>query len=203
MKRVSLKEGGTLVKLARESISTYFSKRKLMSAPKLAGNLAEKGGVFVTIETYPKKSLRGCIGYIEPVKPLAQAVVEVAVSAAFSDRRFHELKEEELDKIIIEVTVLSPPELLKAKEPAKDYPKQIEIGKHGLIVEYAPFKGVLLPQVAVDNKWDPILFLEQTCWKAKLSPDMWMDEGTRVYRFEGQWFAETKPGGKVVEKKLG
>jgi uncharacterized protein (TIGR00296 family) len=117
------------------------------------------------------------------------------------DPRFPPLKEEELDDIVIEVTVLSTPKLIKIKNP-KDYFKDIVIGRHGLIVEQGFYKGLLLPQVPVEQGWDIEEFLNHTCIKAGLIPDAWFDKQTKVYKFDGQVFTEIKPRGEIKEKKL-
>ena len=197
MGELSLENGEELIKIARSSIEYYFSRRKMFAVGTTSQPLEEKRGVFVTIETFPKKSLRGCIGYVIPTKPLGDATAEVAVSAAFSDRRFHGLKREEMDSIILDVTVLGP--LKKLDGDPKEYPKKIEIGTHGIMVEHGAFSGLLLPQVAVENKWDSETFLSETCWKGGLSQDMWRDKETIVHTFTGQIFSEEKPNGKVKE----
>ncbi len=101
-----------------------------------------------------------------------------------------------MDEIIVEVTVLTPPEKIDAKP--KDLPNHVEIGRHGLIVKMGPFSGLLLPQVAVEYNMDSEEFLSETCMKAGLPPDCWLT-GAEVYRFEGQIFKEKEPRGEVVE----
>lgn len=194
-----LKEGDFLVKSARRTVEEYAEKH---SVPAIEHDkkFDAKSGVFVTLEHFPDLSLRGCIGYPEPVMPFFRAMQDSAVNAACFDPRFEPVQPWETKELVVEVTVLTPPELIKVKDP-KELPSKITVGKHGLIVRYGPFNGLLLPQVAVEQKWNATQFLENTCWKANLSQDMWLDRNTSVYRFEGQVFSETSPGGKVVEKK--
>jgi hypothetical protein len=194
---LTLKEGEFLVKAARQAIEAQLRKRKA-EAKTDNPKLKEKMGAFVSLHTV-KGDLRGCIGYLQPVFPIIDAVCDAAVSAAVRDTRFDPVKEAELKDIIIEISVLTPPEQLKG-EPA-DYKKQIEVGKHGLIIESLYTSGTLLPQVAVEEKWDAEEFLSQTCWKAGLEPSAYFDPGVRVYRYQAQIFSEEKPGGKVIEKK--
>ncbi|MEM3555746.1 MAG: TIGR00296 family protein [Candidatus Micrarchaeia archaeon] len=198
---LSKEDGEYLVKLARKAVQQYIERGVLMKPENPSPSLLEKRGVFVTIETYPEKELRGCIGYIQPIKELAHAVVECAVSSATSDPRFPPMKKEEVERCTFEVNVLTVPQLIKAKEP-KEYPKMIKVGRDGLVVEYGPYGGVLLPIVAVEQKWDEEEFLCHTCYKAGLPFDMWLNPKVRIYSFQSQVFKEEKPNGNVVEVHL-
>jgi hypothetical protein len=180
----------------------YLSNGKEIAIPKDAPkNLMEKGGVFVTLETYPGHELRGCIGYPEPIMPLIEATIKSGISAATRDPRFSKVTREEMDNIIVEVSILTIPERIRV-ERARDYLKEIIVGEHGVIIEQGFYKGLLLPQVPVDEDWDAEQFLSYTCMKAGLPPDCWYDENTKVYRFSGKVFTEIKPRGEVIEKKL-
>ena len=117
------------------------------------------------------------------------------------DPRFLPLVEGELDKIIIEVTVLTKPELIEVNRP-KEYLSAIEIGRDGLIVEQGFYKGLLLPQVPVEQGWGKEEFLSNTCMKAGLLTDAWFDDQTKIYKFSGQIFTEIEPKGKIEEKNL-
>jgi len=192
---MQIEEGERLVRYARNVIENHVKGNKIDDLE----NFEEKAGVFVTINTYPEKMLRGCIGIPEPIMPLNKAIKEAAISACH-DPRFPDLREEELDNIIIEVTVLTPPELIKCKP--KDYPMYVEVGRDGLIIEKGWYKGLLLPQVAVEYKWNAEEFLSHTCMKAGLPPDAWLDEETKVYKFQGEVFAEEEPHGKIIKVEL-
>ena len=111
------------------------------------------------------------------------------------------LKKDELDYIIVEVTILTPPVEIKIEKP-EDYLSNIEIGRDGLIVEQGFYKGLLLPQVPVEQGWDKEGFISHTCMKAGLLPDAWFDKNTRIFKFSGQVFTEIKPRGEIKEKKL-
>ena len=148
----------------------------------------------------PGHDLRGCIGIPLPVMPLQEAIIESAQSVT-QDPRFLPLKKQELDTIILEVTILTKPELIKVKQP-QDYLTNIEIGRDGLIVEQGFSKGLLLPQVPIEQAWDKEEFLANTCMKAGLLPDAWIDKNTKIYKFSGQIFTETKPRGTIKEKCL-
>jgi len=180
---VSKSDGEFLVRLARSAIECALDGKKLPPAGKFP-----KAGAFVTLLTKPDRELRGCIGFPEPIMPLGQAVAEAAVCAALNDPRFPQLSKDELKKIIVEVSVLSPLEPLK--KPAKDYLKQIAIGKHGLVIELGGCRGLLLPQVPVEFKWGKEEFLCHLCNKAGLPPDAWTDEKAKLWRFTTQIFDE-------------
>jgi uncharacterized protein (TIGR00296 family) len=196
---LSLKEGIKAVQFARNVAESYVKNKKIPS-PDLEKVFNEKLGVFVTIHTFPEHDLRGCIGIPFPIMSLKEAIIDSAQSAT-RDPRFPTLKENELDNIIIEVTILTKPELVKVKQP-QEYFEQIEIGRDGLIVEQSFYKGLLLPQVPVEQGWDKEEFLSHACMKAGLLPDAWVDKDIKISKFSGQIFTETKPRGTIEEKRL-
>ncbi|HJJ39346.1 MAG TPA: TIGR00296 family protein [Methanocorpusculum sp.] len=149
----------------------------------------EPRGVFVTLTA--EGNLRGCIGYPYPVLPLSDALKDAAYQAARADPRFYPVEADELAGLDIEVTVLAPPKTLDV--PAKERPKHIEIGKHGLIAEYHGYRGLLLPQVAVEWGWTSEEFLDQTCVKAGLPAKTWESDACIVQTFEGQIFTRIHP----------
>jgi uncharacterized protein (TIGR00296 family) len=196
----SLADGKLAIKIARATITNHINKQKIPEFG-VTGTFKEKSGVFVTINRYPEHSLRGCIGYPEPQFPLIGALTDAAISASSRDPRFPPVNVKELDKIIIEVSILTPPKLIHAKKPL-DYVNQIKIGQDGLIIEKGIARGLLLPQVPVEWNWDVRKFLSQTCVKAGLMPDCWFDKETKIYKFSAEIFSETKPNGKVVRKEI-
>ncbi len=186
---LSQEEGNFLVKLARKTIEVYLNEEKVLNVPDDTPNtLKEDMGVFVTLNR--GDDLRGCIGYPEPIKPLVNAVIEAAISAATQDPRFPPVKPHEMDEITVEVSVLTKPQLIEVDKPA-DYPEKIKIGEDGLIVETRFYRGLLLPQVATEWRWDAEEFLSNTCMKAGLSPDCWLSPEVKIYQFQGQIFQET------------
>jgi len=202
---LSLEEGKFLVELARKAVEEYLKSRKRISVSEnISEKLLQPCGVFVTINTLKDgdKELRGCIGYPYPTTPLAQAVIESAISSATQDPRFYPLSLSELDNVVFEVSVLTPPQLIEAKKPS-EYLTKIVVGKDGLIVEKGMFKGLLLPQVPVEWEWNEEEFLCQCCIKAGLPPDNWLIEGTKVYKFQAIVFEEKKPKGEVRRKTFG
>src|SRR5664279_1218355 len=130
---LSEEDGKFLVKLARKAIVTYLKEKKVIEVPEDADpKLMEDMGVFVTLNI--GNELRGCIGYPEPVMPLLNAVVDAAISAAIRDPRFNPVTPEELDKIDVEVSVLTKPEEIEVENPT-EYLQKVVIGEDGLIIE--------------------------------------------------------------------
>ena len=199
---LTLDEGTYLVRLARKTIEGSFSQVKvnINDAPE---KTREVCGVFVTINRLKgvEKDLRGCIGYPYPIKPLVEAVNDVAYAAAFEDPRFPKLSRKELGEIIVEVSVLTPPESIKVDKPER-YPSMVRVGVDGLIVKRGGRSGLLLPQVATEWGWGSEEFLCQCCVKAGLSPDSWLLTGTEVFRFQAIIFAEEAPGGAVKREEI-
>jgi len=202
---LSLDEGKLLVQLARDTVKTYLQTGKIPKPAKDAPKkLLENCGVFVTINSlrHGEKSLRGCIGYPYPTNPLIEAVIDNAVNAATQDPRFKPVSLTELNHLVFEVSVLTPPEPVQVDNP-KDYLKKIKVGEHGLIVEKGYSKGLLLPQVPVEWGWCEEEFLCQCCVKAGLPPDSWLTKGSKIYKFTAIVFEEETPCGEVKRKSLG
>jgi uncharacterized protein (TIGR00296 family) len=197
-----LQDGKYLIKLARKSMETYIETGKEIKLPKDAPEkLTQKCGVFTSLHTL-EGNLRGCIGYPEPVFPLIKATIGSAINAATRDPRFPPVTLQELNHLLIEVTILTPPEKIEVEDP-KEYPNSIEVGKDGLIVRKDFFSGLLLPQVAVDWDWDKEQFLSQCCVKAGLPPDQWVcDKDVEISKFQAELFEETEPEGHVVKRTL-
>jgi AmmeMemoRadiSam system protein A len=128
--------------------------------------------------------LRGCIGSIEPVRPLWSDVEANAVHALLRDPRFPPAAPEELPRCRVEISVLSP------FVPVADPLREVEIGVHGLLVERGPSRGLLLPQVAVEWGWDVRQFLGHACRKAGLPENAWRDGRTVVSTFSADVFGE-------------
>lgn len=198
---LSLEQGTSLVKYARGIIGAEFGRERPDMPDNLKKVFKEPRGVFVTLHRHSDHSLRGCIGYPEPSMPLGNAVRDSAKSAAFRDPRFNPVQEDELDGLVVEVSVLTEPELIKVND-SRDYIKEVVIGRDGLIVEHGFSRGLLLPQVPVEWNWNTEEFLSHTCTKAGLNPDMWLDLKTKIYRFTAQIFSETQPNGDVEEKRI-
>lgn len=189
------------VKAARAIIDSHVHGRGPPGL-ELPPSFDSPGGVFTTIKTHPADDLRGCIGIPEPIMSLRDALFRSAMSAATEDPRFPRVSPAELDELVVEVTLMSPPEWIEVERP-EDLLDKVKIGIHGLIAARGPMKGLLLPQVPVEQGWDTEEFLRHTCWKAGLPPDSWKDGETRFQWFTGQVFSEAEPRGDVVPKELG
>ena len=202
---LNLKEGAFLVELARHTITDYLESHRTPVVPSdVPPKFLQKCGVFVTLNVLTdngREELRGCIGYPTPELPLVEATMSAAISAATQDPRFPPVGKKELTRIVVEVSVLTPPKLICAKE-AKDYVKEVKVGTDGLIVERGWFKGLLLPQVPVEWQWDCEEFLCQCCMKAGLSPDAWLLPDCKVYKFQALVFKERSPSGPVEQVTL-
>ena len=140
-------------------------------------------GAFVTI--HRAGELRGCIGRMESVTPLAQLVADMAVSAASADPRFEPVRPDELDDLDLAISVLDPPRPLPS-------PDDLRIGRDGVLVKLGWNRGVLLPKVAVEHGWDARTFLRHTCLKAGLWPEAWEDPRAVIQAFGAQEFGDDR-----------
>ncbi len=184
---ISSEDKKKLLELARKSIETGFSRGRLKIDEEIKKKFSKKQGAFVTLTEGGR--LRGCIGYPEPILPLYEAIINAARAAAFEDPRFEPLREEELNKIKIEVSILTVPELIKVKHPL-EYLEKIKIGEDGLIIR-GPFgSGLLLPQVFVEYKATPQMALEMLCEKAGLPRNTWQNPMYKIYKFQAEVFSE-------------
>ena len=202
---LNLDEGRTLVHLARRAITSYLENKQIIRSPQeISEKLQRKSGVFVTLNTIkPVRDLRGCIGFPYPSDQLASATIKAAVYAATDDPRFPPVSLDEfMDSVVVEVTVLTPPQSLKTHDRT-GLPEMISVGRHGLIIEGLGSSGLLLPQVATEWGWDASEFLTQCCLKAGLPPDSWLLHGVEVKVFEGEIFGEVEPAGEVRRKAIG
>lgn len=181
---LSKEDGAQLIKLAKEAVKSYFKEQSPKVSKEIKSKFSMNAGVFVTLNK--GKQLRGCIGYIKAHLPLWDAVINAARNAAFEDLRFPPTTEQELKDITFEISVLTEPKPLQKKSILK----QIEIGRHGLIVERGIYTGLLLPQVFTEFRVDAESALEMTCEKAGLPTQAWKDADTKIYCFECQIFKE-------------
>ena len=169
-----------LLRIAREALVEAVRTGGLADIEKPDGAPEEKCGAFVTL--HKRGNLRGCVGYIESAKPLYQTVRECARAAALHDMRFDPVEPEELPHLHLDISVLSPLEDIA--------PEKVEVGRHGLLISLGYQRGLLLPQVAVEWKWNAEHFLRETCRKAGLPENAWQT-GARIQAFTAQIFAES------------
>jgi len=197
--QLSDSDGVFLVKTARKAVTEFLSNGNRM---KLESDLEEKfsfnSGVFVTLNN--PDGLRGCIGFPMPEKKLSHAIIEGAIAAATEDPRFPSVKTNELNDIVFEVTVLTPPVKIDVSDPM-EYLEKIKVGRDGLIIRHSFSSGLLLPQVPVEYGWNVEEFLQHTCEKAGLARDTWKNESVKIEKFEGIIFKEETPNGVIVREE--
>lgn len=176
MRCLSEADRKSILELARQAVEQAVRHRQLLKEIPKAEIFDEHCGVFVTLTVGGK--LRGCIGVIEAKAPLGETIVRCATESALEDPRFSPMQPDELPRLGIEVSLLSPLERIQSE--------QVEIGRHGLLVEQGYRRGLLLPQVAVEHHMDREQFLRETCHKAGLPADAWKVPETRIYGFTCQ-----------------
>jgi uncharacterized protein len=201
---LSDEEGKFLLQLARNTVKHYLENGKAPKPPKeTSEKLFEQCGVFVTINSVRggEKELRGCIGYPYPTSPLVEAVIDSAINASTQDPRFEPMTPEELDEVVFEISVLTPPEPVQTNDP-KDYIKRIKVGEDGLIIERGYHKGLLLPQVPIEWGWCEEEFLCQCCMKAGLPRDSWLTKDAKISKFKAIIFEEQTPNGEIKRLHL-
>ena len=176
--QLSPDERETLLEIARKSIRAFVQDKIILEFTSSQPLLNTKKGAFVTLKK--KGRLRGCIGFIDPILPLQRTIAQAAVSAASRDMRFPPVTSEELEELEIEISVLSPLRKISNTD-------RVRVGTHGLLIQKGKNAGLLLPQVATENRWSSKKFLEQTCKKAGLPPDAWKS-GADIYVFEAVVF---------------
>jgi AmmeMemoRadiSam system protein A len=179
MFRLTNEEKAFLFRLARRSLESAVHGATMEAPAQFPASLGNPGGAFVTL--HRNGALRGCVGYVQPVKPLYQTVMEAAAAAALHDTRFPQVRPAELADLEVEISVLSPCREARLEE--------IQVGLHGLMVSRGFARGLLLPQVAVERDWTPLRFLEETCRKAGLPSAAWR-RGVKIEAFTAEVFSE-------------
>jgi AmmeMemoRadiSam system protein A len=167
----------TLLRIAREAVAAHLSGAPAPACP-IGGAGARPGGAFVTLHN--NGELRGCIGHIEADEPLGVIIARCAVAACSADPRFRAITARELPDLDLELSLLGELEPVSGAD-------EIEVGRHGLVIEMGRCRGLLLPQVATEWGWDRETFLAHTCQKAGLPKEAWK-QGAKVWRFEAEVF---------------
>jgi len=171
-----------LLGIARDAIAARLSGRRLRAEVEPGSVLAEKRGAFVTLHEAATGELRGCIGRLSSDQSLAETVASMAVAAATTDIRFVAVTADELGRLRVEISALGP--LVPIR------PEDVEVGRHGLVLSQSGHRGVLLPQVPVEQGWNREEFLDHTCIKAGLLPGAWREEGATLLGFTADVFGE-------------
>src|SRR5208283_4967353 len=170
--------------LARKSVEHAVRTGKVYeAAASSSGTLNQERGAFVTLTEAGQ--LRGCVGYVSATKPLDMTVRDTATLAALRDTRFQPVATSELGQLDYEISVLSP--LRRVLDT-----RQIKVGEHGLLMKNGNYEGLLLPQVATEQRWDRQKFLEETCAKAGMQAHCWKDENTDIFMFTAVIFGGPK-----------
>jgi uncharacterized protein (TIGR00296 family) len=169
---------------------------RALTAVEVPAPLRIARGVFVTLQTHPAGRLRGCIGFPLPVYPLGVAIARAAAAAALEDPRFSPVRAPELPKLTVEVSILTLPEPIEG--PPEDRSAHVVIGRDGLIADAGARSGLLLPQVAPEQGWNAVEFLEGVCEKADLPLGAWRKSATQIRRFQAEVYREPSPGGIPV-----
>jgi len=169
-----------LLGIARRAVFEAVQRGRLLQVDSLAGALANPSGVFVTLRW--RRRLRGCIGQVEAIEPMGQAVARCAMAAALEDPRFDPVRPDELIDLEIEISAISRLEKILLEE--------IEVGRHGLMVTRGYQRGLLLPQVASEFRWTRERFLEETCVKGGMERQAWKDPAARIEAFTAEVFSE-------------
>ena len=190
--QLSDSDGVFLVKTARMAVTEFLSNGKRMKLePEREKKFSFNAGVFVTLNN--ADGLRGCIGFPMPDKKLSHGIIDAAIAAATEDPRFSPVKTNELNDIVFEVTVLTPPVEITVTDPM-EYLEKIKVGRDGLIIRNSFSSGLLLPQVPVEYGWNVEEFLQHTCEKAGLEKDTWKNEKVKIEKFEGIVYKEKSDG---------
>jgi len=178
------KDQALLLRLARDALESSFKDSDPDTSK--AGHLTQLRGCFVTL--HKNNQLRGCIGFPKPIMPLYEQIIAASKAAAFDDPRFPSVNKDELKGLIIEISILTRPELIKVKD-SEEYLKNVEIGRDGLIIQ-GKSSGLLLPQVATEYNFSPKQFLECVCEKAGMDKNAWKDTDNKIYKFHAEIFSE-------------
>jgi AmmeMemoRadiSam system protein A len=173
----------TLLKTARDALEAAISRKPQPAVKSDDPELNAHCGCFVTLKT--RDRLRGCIGRFISDIPLIELVAEMAIASATEDPRFagNRIKESDLNKLDIEISVLSPLE-------KTDDPLSLRLGIDGIYIKRGYASGCFLPQVATETGWTKEEFLSYCCeHKAGLDPDAWKDPKTEVNLFTAEVFS--------------
>lgn len=180
--RLTPEQRGVLLDVARKAVQLAAAWEEADNPSSDDPDLTRPSGAFVTLRR-PDGSLRGCIGFTVSHLPLIETVALAGHAAASRDPRFSPVREEEVDDLGIEISVLSLPRRIHSEE-------EVEIGRHGLVVTQGRNRGLLLPQVAVEHRWTSRRFLEETCRKAGIGGDQWRNPAAILEVFTAEVFGE-------------
>jgi hypothetical protein len=179
--RLTDDEKRELLRIARATLKEYLRTGRIPPGKPHRASLTENAGVFVSL--HHGDQLRGCIGTQNEDKPLYKTIQEMAIAAARRDPRFAPVEADEMNELTIEISVLGDRKHIREVG-------EVQVGEHGLYLEYGGRRGLLLPQVAVDHEWDAPTFLARVCTKAGLPEDTWGHDRASLEVFTAQVFDE-------------
>ena len=179
---LSAEDKQTLLHLARQTLNDYLGNGRLPDFEPASPSLLQPRAAFVTLRVRETGDLRGCIGEVIAREPLWKCVLNMAIAAATSDPRFPPVAIGEVPHLHIEISALTPMQPIK--------PEEVVVGRHGLMIVKGLDRGLLLPQVPVEQGWGREEFLRGLCRKAWLSPNAWKDKDTQLYGFEAEVWGE-------------
>lgn len=196
----SLKEGEELVRAARHSIELHLSSPRFNKGiiERQLAHFTDHHGLFVTIEHYPTRTMRGRMGVPSSKVPIHSLLPDVAVAAATNDKRYVPVSHMEFEDITVGVDIISKPEALKGRS-AFLRKKEIEIGRDGLMIEYGFHSGAVLPIEPVEKGWNKQQLFEHLCMEAALPEGTWQKPNANLFRFSAQMFRELSPRGPIEE----
>jgi AmmeMemoRadiSam system protein A len=171
-----------LLRVARETLEAFLGKGAVPGWPGGSPSLTQKRGAFVTLWHRESGSLRGCCGEIYPRRPLIESVAYMAVASATRDPRFAPVSQQEVPKLRIEISALTPLLPIEVEE--------IEVGRHGLFITRGVYSGLLLPEVPTRYDWSREQYLVELCLKAGLPEDAWRARDAELYAFETEKWGE-------------
>lgn len=203
------REGEFLVNMARKVFITFLRRFEIDPLPgEIPEKLREKSGVFVRVGRNPDSlwtrdiEIIGCLGYPLPSRELIVTTIDSALALAVRIGSSALFDISENHNFLFEVSVLTKPELVKVRR-AIDYLKEIKVGRDGLLVEQGFIRGLILPQIPIENDWDEKDLISECCMKAGLLADLWLTSPEiSVYKFQAEIFRETGAERKVVKVDL-
>jgi uncharacterized protein (TIGR00296 family) len=191
---LSYQDGVRAVELARESVTAFVERGQREDPGSMRDAFYNRTGAFVRLNsTRGRGRLRGCAGSYRTDEQLGHAIVDAAIGAASADSGGSEVESGELDTLQVSVCVVE--DVTLTDDPVAD----IELGRHGVAVDYGSTHGWLYPTVPVENGWSAQQFLSRTCRKCGLSPLAWQDDEAVVTLIDGQVYRERPDGGSVEE----
>ncbi len=170
-----------MLAVARETVRRYLDTGMVPLARGFSASLERPQGIFVTLRKHGE--LRGCIGQMQPDRPLRVLVGSMALASAFEDTRFTKVRANELKDIEFEISVLTP-----FKEVAG--PSAIVVGRDGVLLQKDRRSAVFLPQVATEERWTRDQMLDNLCLKGGLPEGCWRS-GAKLSTFQADVFRES------------